>query len=591
MKVTNPIQIPAVAYIRMSTADQKESPAIQRKEILAKFGSKYNIEKWFIDEGKSGSHDKKRRTEFIKMLKEARNSTWKVILCLNRSRFTREDIIASAADKEILRNLGITVVTVEDGLLDWNTTEGRMVDGLMTETKNVYSINLGENTLKGRLNAFNNRDTGGQIVPYGFARLVKNHLGEPFVVPRLQQFQRPKHWKSDLIPGDEEEIKVLKWLFEEFATKDISLHQLAMSLNEKKIPSPRGGFWRDKVLLAVLSNIRYIGNNAFGNDSAGRFFRVENGEVTATAQNKPRVSNKKDRLIKEGTHEALIPKDLFEKVQIKIQRRKKSGQHSHGEEGKALTGVLICGKCGKPMYGNERTDPKKHRVGIKYSCKGKHRTFEDGCDQWGVHQDDILPFLCEQLGQEFQKKHAELSAPTYGLPVEDNDKEAKQKKLAKLSEQYQKGTKKLLLLDDHLFKELAKQLNALKDEIDQLQTEIERPSANGETAREWGKLCHKFTLDLGKAGFTFQPPSKLRELFHQWGVKCSLWFERITRKGNGKPGKSYKVAKIRIQSDWLTYHLDTAHFATLASESLSKCAAVDVVISGEKLINRKQKAS
>lgn len=536
--------IPAVASIRMSTPDQKESPEVQIAEIKKTFSHKYNILKWYIDEGKSGSHDKERRTEYLKMLKDAKKGEWKVILCMNRSRFTREDMLEAAADKKYLRDLGIKLDTVDQGEVDWNTSQGRVVDAVMTESDNDYSVKISKNTLRGKLKKALQGKAYGQKTPYGLARQITDHKGETFVVARTDEFQRPTDWQSKFIAGEAAEVETVKWMFTEFATRDVSFHQLARELNEKRIPSPSGKTWVYQVIHEILKNVRYVGDTSLGIDSTGNFFRLENGEVVRTTK-KGRQSNRSDAILIPGTHNGIVERELFDSVQAKLARRKRSKQHSQRDEGFALTGVVYCGQCGKPMYGNERTDSKKHRVGVKYHCKGWHRSFESGCGQWAIHQDDLLPFLVDQLAEQIDLK---LSSAKNVKSIPTDDKGAG-KKLAKLKDDYAKAKKRFLLADDSVAADLADTLKQMKSEIESMEKRVEQSldTSPMDQARRWG-LYAQLMKKLIVVRNQHSTPSQIREIFHQLGAKVTLWFEQGTRKGNGKPSRAYRVAKGRIQT-------------------------------------------
>src|SRR5689334_11371411 len=125
----------AVAIIRMSTDDQKESPVIQRQEIERRFGQEYAIVRFYSDEGKSGSVDKHKRTSYLQFLKDCQTfeREWNTVLVYKLSRLTREDTITSAADKKIFRDWGIKIRTVHDGDVDLCTSQGRMIHGIQTE--------------------------------------------------------------------------------------------------------------------------------------------------------------------------------------------------------------------------------------------------------------------------------------------------------------------------------------------------------------------------------------------------------------------------------------------------------------------------
>src|SRR4051812_14772392 len=84
---------PAVVYYRMSSDKQDTSIPQQKKRVDAHFGSRYRIVEVYIDQGKSGSKDTDKRTEFLRMIHDLcegkHKGKVKYILCFDQSRFGR----------------------------------------------------------------------------------------------------------------------------------------------------------------------------------------------------------------------------------------------------------------------------------------------------------------------------------------------------------------------------------------------------------------------------------------------------------------------------------------------------------------------
>lgn len=591
----------AVGYIRMSSDQQEDSPAIQKSNIIAKFGNLYEIVAWYQDLGKSGSKDKDRRSDFLKMLKDSTKSKWKVILCNNPARFTREDSLEAAADKKTLRDNDITVISVIDGLMDWTTSTGRIVDAVKTESQNDYVIQLAKNTLDGKIKKAKEGKTYGQTTPYGMARLITDSVGNTFEIARTTKYTKPKDSKAIFIRGCEDEAKVVEWIFAEYLKRDVSFHQLAKELNEKKIKSPLGGTWVYQVIHEMLKNPRYVGDLSLGTDGGGRFWRIGADGIPVSQNRKsPMQTGRAAAIIVKNTHKGIIDRKTFDLVQVKLARKKKTRQHSPREEGFALTGVVFCGCCGKPMYGCERKDAKRHRVGIRYSCKGWHRSFEAGCGQWMVHQDDILPVLIDVLKKEIDDTIlAKVEAKRPAKEVGESNRLAKQ--FAKLKTEYDAALKRFLKLPEGHPSEadLDQAIRSQKAELNRLEKELAQPA---ETDKAWFLRCHEYwqgikgqliaiedahfqpTAAVGKGfegGFGRHPktrqiaPSSIRELFHSIGLKVTLWFDRA-KLADGSEGRRWIVVKAHIATDsGINAEFQPTENETLASVGLSLSVGID----------------
>jgi site-specific DNA recombinase len=536
----------AVMYLRMSTLDQEASPEQQRKELDARFGKSYEIIGEYLDEGKSGSKDVEKRTDFTRLLADSAKGQFQVILCYDLSRFSRLDTIEAAFAKKTLRDNGIRLVTALEGEIDWNSSTGRIVDSVLSEAQHEYSVKLARNTLRGKLDRAKKGKHYGQLTPYGLARQITEPQGSVRIVARTERFRRPKDWDQVFVPGDEREVETVQWLFKEFAAKDVSFHQLARSLNERGIPSPNGGKWVYQTVIQILTNVRYAGDLSLGKDGAGKFFRLNGDQIVQNTEKKMKT-NKTYSILVQGTHEGIVCREQFDEVQTKVKRRWRSGKHACREEGFALSGVLYCGGCGKPLFGNDGTGRAKSKDGVRYVCKGIHRSPDSQCGQWGIHEEDVLPFLIqvllEQIDPQIIKK---ADAPPPQLRTCDTSR--LEKKLVKLTAEYNAGLQKFLRLPNELqgiAGDLDDQLKKWKAEIDQTQREIESIK-NGDDSwqdvlrrrrRWWETMKDRLTFvatcsfrsqKRTYSGGAYLTVSAIRELLHRINCRLTLWFERAS---------------------------------------------------------------
>jgi len=144
--------IAAVAYYRMSSDKQEKSIAEQREAVVAYAKAHgYRIVREYIDEGVSGDKTSKRK-DFQRMHHDACNGRdFEVILCWNQDRFGRFDSVEAGYWIHPLRQAGVRLATVSDGLVDWNSFSGRVVNMLHTEGKHQFLRDLSANVTRGLL--------------------------------------------------------------------------------------------------------------------------------------------------------------------------------------------------------------------------------------------------------------------------------------------------------------------------------------------------------------------------------------------------------------------------------------------------------
>ena len=93
---------------------------------------------------------------------------------------------------------------------------------------------------------------------------------------------------------------------------------------------------------------------------------------------------------------AIVPQELFDRVQARIERNKRAPAMSKADEAFLLTTKLFCGKCGRLMVGESGTSHtgKKHYY---YKCGSAKR--KTGCTKKAVKKDWIENLVVERTMQ------------------------------------------------------------------------------------------------------------------------------------------------------------------------------------------------
>src|SRR5690606_26932012 len=78
---------------------------------------------------------------------------------------------------------------------------------------------------------------------------------------------------------DPDAVQAVKFIFKSYAERDISLRELAATLNDKGIASPKGGLWTGTTVRAILTRDTYLGEAVQFRESKGKFYTISSGGV------------------------------------------------------------------------------------------------------------------------------------------------------------------------------------------------------------------------------------------------------------------------------------------------------------------------
>lgn len=555
------------AYARWSsdqqtTSEEQQDDVIQNalttliprlfKDKLGKVVQVYD------DGGKSASKRSVRRDQFEQMLQDVKANKHKgrALIVVNLSRFTRLDLIDSSEPFRILRDHKIPLISVDDHAII-NLRDDGAIHALVAKlnANKAYARSIAVNTARGRRRSVKHGQCATSIIPYGLAKLVIDPDGKRTIHPRTTVYNKhDKNRKSYLVPGDETEMSVVRWVFETLDKRDVSYRWMADQLNKHADPKVRQGLtgngWRDRAIPEIITNLHYDGKEFIGMDPKGEHYRTTKGDVIPAYD-----FEEPDPFITNNPHNpGIIDHDLFQRVNaiVEARRLRNAKPKCHGDrEGHCLTGMLVCGHCGGIMH------PKPSgKTNVLYTCRTAQRNTSKGCDWWSVHEHRLLPFLLSRLNRAVRDALLEE-------PVDPGEETAGvQERLDELTDRIDALREQVRELPVAVARELVPVISELVQERDRLQQQV---NANDRTAQlavarmHWENTITPFLQpvrvdegvddDVADAlsltddefdalvNYVNVRPSEVRAALKGVGCRVELYFKRKTTRGKGCTGK------------------------------------------------------
>ncbi len=196
-----------------------------------------------------------------------------------------------------------------------------------------------------------------------------------------------------------QEVEVVKFIFDSYANRGKSVNDIANCLNERGLVTPRGkGRWRGSTLYGILTNPVYCGDYCWGKTSRGKHQRTSTdapqGFVRTQGKKRPPIRHKQEDWYRiENSHEALIPRELFDAVQARRVKNQRNTAPSRKHGRHLVSGRLVCTHCGGPMYGTTMGGRDVYRCGTYSGSKG--------CKGYTVREDLLLVNISHALKDVF----------------------------------------------------------------------------------------------------------------------------------------------------------------------------------------------
>lgn len=454
----------AALYLRMSRDSQEDSIPSQRKALqeLARTAN-YRIVAEYSDSGISGDATEK-RTGFQRLMGDCSKGRFSVILCWDQDRFGRFDSLESGFWIKPMRDAGVVLHTIAQGVIDWEKFEGRVMWALQAEAKHNLLRDMSRNILRGQRDSVLEGNWIGPA-PYGYRK------------------------ESLRLVIYEPEAVFVRWLFRTLLS-GASLRSLITSAAKMPQKPRRALLWSPSSIAAMLKNRAYIGCMVWNQNHQGKYHRLESNGIVKSGGRRKTPND--DLIVIPHNHPALIAESDFQKVQRRLadnRTRTTSPKLAY-----LLSGKLRCGHCGYAMVGSTRlTNGVRYSY---YSCGGYAKQGFGFCTFRGIAVAKLEADVKQQLMDFLQ------NGGIQGL-LEQKLKEAKgtRKGTAKLEQarlrvvdverKIKQSAARLSEMPDNVLPIIRQHMDELSAELDEARAEFQKVEASTWTPEQIGEMARR----------------------------------------------------------------------------------------------------
>lgn len=373
----------------------------------------------YCDEDYSGADSL--RPDFNRMIKAAKEKKFQIVLCKTQSRFTRDMELVEKYIHGLFPIWGIRFIAIADNADTEvkGNKKARQINGLVNEW---YLEDLSENIrMVFDMKRRQGRYIGGFPI-YGYQKDPKDH-NHLIIEPEAAQVVR----------------QIFRWSLEGHGKQEI-----AKLLNDQGIPNPTRykaehgwasghpvsnshGLWNKTTIWRILRNEMYTG------------VMLQGRRKKVSYKSKALIDMPKEQWFRvEGTHEAIIDRELFQTVQRGLDLRSKTDGTG---EVHLLSGLVKCMDCGSTM--SKTTNCQRGRPRVSYlRCKlyadsGREKL----CTRHSIRLDQLIELVSERIRHYVQScyKLKELELP----PPPDTRRDALEQEQKSLTTQLERRSQAL----------------------------------------------------------------------------------------------------------------------------------------------------
>ena len=263
-------------YVRISSEDQVGNFSVdaQRRAIESWVKAHEGIlVATYVDEAQSGKSTD--RPAFAKMRLDAKRHKFDALIVHKFDRFSRNRTDALAVKSLLRHDYGVRVFSVSEPSEDSDGPIGALIEGIMESVADWYSRNLATETTKGKKERTMQGLHNNQA-PFGMEKIEGKLTAHEFELPGLLM------------------------AFDEYAKGSHSDNAIAKLLNDRGYRTKQGTPFSKDTVRFLLQNQTYIG-------------KIRYQKTTYNSKGVRSRSAPTEWL--DGKHEAVIPKELFEKCQ------------------------------------------------------------------------------------------------------------------------------------------------------------------------------------------------------------------------------------------------------------------------------------
>ncbi|MCM1335645.1 MAG: recombinase family protein [Bacteroides sp.] len=402
-------------YIRLSVEDgHGRSNSIENQQLILNDyvcdKPEFRVCDTYIDNGLTGTNFD--RPSFKRLLSDIERGKINCIIVKDLSRLGRNSIDTGYYIEQYFVQNKIRFVAVNDNYD--NTDKDNAHNGIILPLKNMineaYALDIGRKIKAQAHQAMLDGEYIGARAPFGYKKA-------------------PDDCHKLII--DEETAPIVRQIYD-WAAEGVGVTSIVVRLNEmgavtssvyKGSTSERGKRYKQNEKWTAFSVTHVLENPVYTGD-------MVQGK-SKTIDHKQHDTNPEDYIIVRDTHEAIISREIFERVQeiraaVREEYKNKSVE-PYTEN--VFKGKVFCPHCGKPLH-RQRAKRKKTAYTYYLHCLSKSRISKNACIGVFIYENTVLDFVSSAI----KDRLSALDIPFSESVIEDNTAALKKEKTSKLRE-------------------------------------------------------------------------------------------------------------------------------------------------------------
>lgn len=354
-------------YARVSTEHEAQINALENQiqyynNILAQH-PEWELVGRYVDEGITGTSVKKRKN-FLRMMEDAKNGMFSLILTREVSRFAR-NTVDTLQETRKLKSYGVEVYFTEDNIRTSDDTDGELRLTLMATLAQNESKKTSVRVKAGQKISFENGVLYGNGNILGYDRVGRELIVNP------------------------EQAETVKMIFNMYHD-GMGCKQIAYELEKRgRVTSTGLTHWQPGTISRLLRNSFYCGKIVYRKQYVPDYLE----------QKKINNYDEVDKIEITGKHEPIISEELFNDCQRKLDAKtvnRLRGKHAINPPKSAYARILKC-QCGSNFERRKWHKYKDGRIRYGFECykqknHGSYRTrLKKGLDTTGCCTTKMFP--------------------------------------------------------------------------------------------------------------------------------------------------------------------------------------------------------
>lgn len=350
----------AALYARFSSDNQRTESIDAQIRAMTEYCHQqhWHIVATYVDEAKSATTDN--RPDFQRMILDSSKNLFDIVLVHKLDRFSRNRY-DSAIYKSKLKKNHVSIASVLERIDD--SPESVILESMLEGMNEYYSKNLSRETKKGlKENALKAIHNGG-CCPLGFCLNDERRL--------------------EIEPHEAEAVRLIFEMYD----KGFGYSKIIGTLNQLGYKTKKGVNFGKNSLYEILRNEKYSGTFVYNRSAEKSFGCKRNNHSSKPDSEVIRIEN--------GCPQ-IVSKELFERVQTRMNHNKRNAGRYHSKEFYLLTGKIFCGICGKRMQGNLRFSGRNKTRLCTYRCN----THRSECRNKEINKDYLDVYIVDLIRQK-----------------------------------------------------------------------------------------------------------------------------------------------------------------------------------------------